>query len=102
IVAPHATPPLSPDTTLSRSEGHGNAAGGEDQRRLTSEAVRQEACVEPDEHPATRGSFVLKMRGDRRRDPPQVGDGDLGGDHSPRSEEHTSELQSLTNLVCRL
>src|SRR5437016_10031001 len=24
-----------------------------------------------------------------------------GGDH-PRSEEHTSELQSLTNLVCRL
>src|SRR5258706_6073497 len=25
------------------------------------------------------------------------------GDHdAPRSEEHTSELQSLTNLVCRL
>src|SRR5262249_62212512 len=23
-------------------------------------------------------------------------------DHEPRSEEHTSELQSLTNLVCRL
>src|SRR5438093_4549212 len=22
--------------------------------------------------------------------------------HKPRSEEHTSELQSLTNLVCRL
>src|SRR5438093_7862907 len=22
--------------------------------------------------------------------------------HDPRSEEHTSELQSLTNLVCRL
>src|SRR5438093_3198209 len=22
--------------------------------------------------------------------------------HGPRSEEHTSELQSLTNLVCRL
>src|SRR5437016_12084658 len=22
--------------------------------------------------------------------------------HQPRSEEHTSELQSLTNLVCRL
>src|SRR5437016_10879776 len=31
---------------------------------------------------------------------------DLGGgaarQHRPRSEEHTSELQSLTNLVCRL
>src|SRR5437016_6935910 len=24
------------------------------------------------------------------------------GVHPPRSEEHTSELQSLTNLVCRL
>src|SRR5437016_7217714 len=24
------------------------------------------------------------------------------GDSAPRSEEHTSELQSLTNLVCRL
>src|SRR5438093_10366733 len=29
---------------------------------------------------------------------------ELGGDDGPghRSEEHTSELQSLTNLVCRL
>src|SRR2546430_5692796 len=25
-----------------------------------------------------------------------------GGDHLPRSEEHTSELQSQSNLVCRL
>src|ERR1019366_8336826 len=25
-----------------------------------------------------------------------------GGDRAERSEEHTSELQSLTNLVCRL
>src|SRR5437016_7120014 len=27
---------------------------------------------------------------------------ELGGDEVERSEEHTSELQSLTNLVCRL
>src|SRR5437016_4969134 len=27
---------------------------------------------------------------------------DRGEDREPRSEEHTSELQSLTNLVCRL
>src|SRR5438093_4004191 len=27
---------------------------------------------------------------------------DGGPYHRPRSEEHTSELQSLTNLVCRL
>src|SRR2546430_13169623 len=30
----------------------------------------------------------------------QVGSGDVGGE--PRSEEHTSELQSQSNLVCRL
>src|SRR5437016_11181686 len=35
-----------------------------------------------------------------RRDPPSDGMGDLYP--SNRSEEHTSELQSLTNLVCRL
>src|SRR5258705_8984185 len=28
--------------------------------------------------------------------------GDIQGDSSPRSEEHTSELQSLRHLVCRL
>src|SRR5262249_60195191 len=32
-----------------------------------------------------------------RGDPPQA-----QGERSRRSEEHTSELQSLTNLVCRL
>src|SRR5438046_6888998 len=31
---------------------------------------------------------------------PSPGDGERP--HLPRSEEHTSELQSLTNLVCRL
>src|SRR2546430_13535628 len=32
-----------------------------------------------------------------RREPPCAGPGDVG-----RSEEHTSELQSQSNLVCRL
>jgi len=32
----------------------------------------------------------------------KVPNGDLNGDGTNRSEEHTSELQSLTNLVCRL
>src|SRR5438093_10149570 len=32
---------------------------------------------------------------------PEDRGGDAGGPHG-RSEEHTSELQSLTNLVCRL
>src|SRR5258706_2374893 len=52
---------------------------------------------------------------DRDQPPPQVhqqvlaGAGGAGGavlrrpeGPAPRSEEHTSELQSLTNLVCRL
>src|SRR5205807_8195671 len=30
------------------------------------------------------------------------GDGPVGGPTGPRSEEHTSELQSPCNLVCRL
>src|SRR5215213_11241559 len=35
--------------------------------------------------------------------PPQVtGGGRARRSHRARSEEHTSELQSLTNLVCRL
>src|SRR5438093_4506445 len=45
----------------------------------------------------------------RSRAPPRARDhhGDAAppirsGSASPRSEEHTSELQSLTNLVCRL
>src|SRR5438093_2056485 len=36
----------------------------------------------------------LRPRGDERRA--------VGGKPMSRSEEHTSELQSLTNLVCRL
>src|SRR5438093_4801059 len=66
---------LFPYTTLFRSVGR--VAAHED--------------VEP------RGSLVAALLGrhqDRRLEelPPDVG----------RSEEHTSELQSLTNLVCRL
>src|SRR2546430_10307153 len=37
----------------------------------------------------------------RRRATP-AGVGVAGGSHAPRSEEHTSELQSQSNLVCRL
>src|SRR2546430_13563661 len=36
----------------------------------------------------------------RRTTPPQGGEGDVRCTH--RSEEHTSELQSQSNLVCRL
>src|SRR2546430_8179580 len=39
-----------------------------------------------------RGERVPPLRGDRQADPARV----------RRSEEHTSELQSQSNLVCRL
>src|SRR5262249_56844674 len=41
------------------------------------------------------GRGVVAECGSRERTP-------VGRDHHDRSEEHTSELQSLTNLVCRL
>src|SRR5438093_11577667 len=44
-----------------------------------------------DRRQAARGNDPRHLHADRRRD----GEG-------RRSEEHTSELQSLTNLVCRL
>src|SRR5438093_2142043 len=46
-------------------------------------------------------SVVARPR--RALPPPRTGDvGGRGGQGRPRSEEHTSELQSLTNIVCRL
>src|SRR5262249_57326960 len=52
--------------------------------------------------PAADGQAQGKGRTDRPRHRPRA-DADPGT-HEPglRSEEHTSELQSLTNLVCRL
>src|SRR5574341_2266265 len=44
----------------------------------------------------------LECLGDRRRLEPSRGGADAQEDFAVRSEEHTSELQSPTNLVCRL
>src|SRR2546427_975021 len=41
-------------------------------------------------------------RGARARGPVDTGRGPASLDHGHRSEEHTSELQSQSNLVCRL
>src|SRR2546427_9652739 len=63
-------------------------------------------------HPGARARVAS---GDGRREAPGLGAGDRGrrrgapavhrqleGRSFPRSEEHTSELQSQSNLVCRL
>src|SRR5438046_10761153 len=58
-----------------------------------SHVVAQEVCVVVDGRSHEVRHEYRAEAGDRRRDPAPLDD---------RSEEHTSELQSLTNLVCRL
>src|SRR2546427_1877681 len=73
---------LFPYTTLFRSRPDVGcvAQGGHAGLGIVARPVRR--CVAPDQ-PQRRGAT-------RRADP------------GPRSEEHTSELQSQSNLVCRL
>src|SRR2546425_7928046 len=78
---------LFPYTTLFRSPLHERRVAVHEPRRLAAELGRHHAGV-------PRG-------GQRRwRTPRGRLDGDRGGPQ--RSEEHTSELQSLAYLVCRL
>src|SRR5437016_8110145 len=76
---------LFPYTTLFRSFHTGRGAPHRSRRR--------------DDHPRRR-SFSWRARG-RRQQVHRPGGGQQLR-RSARSEEHTSELQSLTNLVCRL
>src|SRR2546430_10048451 len=69
---------LFPYTTLFRSE------------RLPAHSRR------PRRPDSTRGCLTINVVGRGRRPLPGV------PDRRPRSEEHTSELQSQSNLVCRL
>src|SRR5258706_7252215 len=79
---------LFPYTTLFRSHGrlHGLLPGGRLRRRPSRDG---------DEH----GPLLA---GRRREIPDQHAQALRGSPSRDRSEEHTSELQSLTNLVCRL
>src|SRR5256885_9801489 len=81
---------LFPYTTLFRSAqgGKGHRAQGDQEKGREKIAkvrdVKNEACEE-------------ELEDDRGHGEDEIGD-DAGG----RSEEHTSELQSPCNLVCRL
>src|SRR5688500_19243589 len=61
-----------------------------DQQPATAARPRQRRVVEADQDPAAREAAAVEVTG---HPPPQ---------HHPRSEEHTSELQSPCTLVCRL
>src|SRR5438270_2675501 len=65
---------LFPYTTLFRSQSRKDINHGPDQHLLDVLALRRRVHLHPARHRAVR----------------------------PRSEEHTSELQSQSNLVCRL
>src|SRR5437016_9336484 len=77
---PRTAPPSAPPP---RGWRDGRALGSGRTRALPS------ARAQRDLPPAPRAGTSARPRGSR-------------GDEAPRSEEHTSELQSLTNLVCRL
>src|SRR5687767_15329390 len=49
-----------------------------------------------------RSIGILGERGRGQREGEAKGDGEEEPGHAARSEEHTSELQSLAYLVCRL
>src|SRR5690242_21333247 len=70
---------LFPYTTLFRSVADHDLEVGEALRARARERLAEKALV---------------VRGDEDRD--------AGRAHASRSEEHTSELQSHVNLVCRL
>src|SRR5688572_30854847 len=85
------TSTLFPYTTLFRSgqiDDHGFA-----------DAERQEACIDLAVGRGCRDRRAIIRRDHRRQRRIQ---GQRSGGRKRRSEEHTSELQSQSNLVCRL
>src|SRR5256885_6768727 len=89
---------LFPYTTLFRSVDLQRRAdeqvAGIVARRLAEGAVAAQAAVGAgEEHVRARPDVVLHA---------QLGAERMDGLHPARSEEHTSELQSPCNLVCRL
>src|SRR5258706_2199415 len=92
---------LFPYTTLFRSPPRRTSAlRGTRSAGLSAPPSAEEA--EEDRRQHRRGDPVERQSEPRER-PRQLVDLECpGGTQTVRSEEHTSELQSLTNLVCRL
>src|SRR5262249_61869121 len=86
--------PLFPYTTLFRSHGRVPARG----RRAGSRSLRRRSASR------ARRTARLRFRPRRSRGAARLRSlrAAVAAGTGGRSEEHTSELQSLTNLVCRL
>src|SRR5687767_15354116 len=84
---------LFPYTTLFRSGNLGAARGIRNRHELGQIVARGDLFAEP-EAPAAEDTRVAGLAVDDRQPPEAT--------HAFRSEEHTSELQSLAYLVCRL
>src|SRR5205085_10974830 len=95
--APTAPSPL-PYTTLFRSGDHPAVPSGGDREVAVEREDRRHRVFVVRQGPDRTDEREVVGRVDRDRsrgsrgDPPRL----------PRSEEHTSELQSQSNLVCRL
>src|SRR5205823_14102297 len=98
---PSRPTPFPYTTALPICEGEHRTA--DDQRGRRLRRFRDRTCGEDESdeeaasvaHENFRRRFVPRIKADERS-------GERGHDHERRSEEHTSELQSLAYLVCRL
>src|SRR2546430_13387159 len=86
---------LFPYTTLFRSAHHAGEHSGDD---LVQDSADDQTRQDADGHVALRVLGLLGRSGDGIE--ADVGEEDDA--RGARSEEHTSELQSPSNLVCRL
>src|SRR5690606_40024057 len=95
------SPPLFPYTTLFRScrRRRGLREGGARLAKLELCARRQRPRPDGPREGGRRRAPAARLPRDARPPPPRAR---LGARRARRSEEHTSELQSRENLVCRL
>src|SRR5262249_57587841 len=95
IPPPPPTPTLFPYTTLFRSRAHGLDARPERAHRAARNLPRYLELLR-----GTMPKYLVLVPDDECNIQATILHD--AGDVLSRSEEHTSELQSLTNLVCRL
>src|SRR5437016_11704292 len=96
MLRPPPRPPLFPYTTLFRSERRGTASASRPQGPLVwihAASVGEATSVL---------GFIEQLLSTRPSLEVLITTGTVTSARLLRSEEHTSELQSLTNLVCRL